>query len=473
MDQGARQIYRSCHGKQVISQARSLDDKRRLAPNVSMSLCYAFRALSKTMFEHVQETVDREAKSVPLAMCVMELTENQEDSLILSQASVDRGLGLREVVFTEKIRTCLAVENMEYGRPGPSCSHQKVNVSGRDVYHALDPQDGFPRVGAAVEPGDVVLGRIMKIYKRTAAGKDVLTLHCASVETSRRGRIHSVSRAECNDFDVVIVRIYALVRPDVGDKMASRHAQKGTIGAIWPQIDMPWSPTFGYFDAVINPHAFPSRMTIGQFREMMASKVALLEGKTWTDATPFNNEADVSLEYLMGVLRLHGMNTHGTDVVHSGVTGRRYKCHVATGFVDYEFLRHIASMKCFARGGKGSIVKQTRQPTRGNKKGGLAIGEMERDANLAHGAAHTFHALSIANSDPAKAYFCRTRGCGHSVDAPPHSAHMQFAAHKHCRLCDGGDFAVTATSHGHNLLRAELLGCNIKVQYQIACADEP
>jgi DNA-directed RNA polymerase II subunit RPB2 len=460
MDQAARQIYRSCQQKQTISQSRDPDAKRRLAPNINMSLCYAFRALSQTMLETITTTPQSEQKSVPAMMWVLAL-DNPEDSVVMAQNFVDFGGGMRSVVFVETTKTCLTAENMFYGKPGPTCSHRKLHVSGRDVYHALD-DDGFPRIGARVQAGDVIVGRVNKIYKRTATGTDVLTLHCASKETKRTGRILSVSRAEQGEFDVVIVRIYQLVKPQVGDKLASRHAQKGTIGAIWPQADLPWSPTAGTPDIIINPHAFPSRMTIGHLREMLAGKQALIEGRKWVDATPFNSDARVSLEYVMAVLRLNGACDRGDDVAYSGTSGRRLRCRVMTGCVDYEFLRHIAHMKTFVRGLKGNNVKSTRQPVRGGGVGGLAMGEMERNANLEHGSAYIYRALVVDNSDPAWGYTCA--GCDHAVDAPPHHARMQFAQHKPCRMCGGTRFVRFKTSHGFNLLRAELQGCNIKLE---------
>jgi DNA-directed RNA polymerase beta subunit len=459
MDQGARQIYRSCHGKQAIAQLQDPEAKRRLAPNTSMSLCYGQRPATQTMYETITTTLHTQAKSQCMSVAVMMLDKsNEEDAIIMCRGSKDRGLGMRGDTRTSKIKTNLLVENMAYGRPGPTCSHRQLSPSGRDLYHAIDT-DGMARIGAVLERGDVIVARIMKVFKRTAAGKEVMTLHCASVTTRYDGRVTSLHRTDNEELDVVIVQQFELMKPEKGDKMASRHAQKGIIGAIWPQADMPWSPRHGTVDIVINACAFPSRMTIGQMMEMLVSKGVLMEGQPWADATAYNSDADASIEYWMAVLKHHGLNSHGDDVMYSGITGQPYKCMVATGCVDYEFLRHIAATKCFARGQKGNTVKLTRQPTRGQS--GLQVGEMERNAVLGHGAAATYRALGIDNSDPAKVYFCS--GCGHSVDAPPRNARMQFAGHRPCRMCKGTNFTVTDTSHGFNLLKSELQAINTKI----------
>jgi DNA-directed RNA polymerase I subunit RPA2 len=219
--------------------------------------------------------------------------------------------------------------------------------------------------------------------------------------------------------------------PVVGDKFASRHGQKGVLSYLWPQVDMPFTDSGMVPDVIINPHAFPSRMTIGMLVESMAGKAGACHG-SYHDSTPFRfGEQQRAVDYFGEQLRAAGYAYHGTETMYSGVTGEPLHCDIYLGVVYYQRLRHMVSDKSQVRS-TGPMNQLTRQPVKGRKKGGgIRFGEMERDSLLAHGAAFTLHDRLHNSSDRHTALVCRQ--CG-SLLAP----HSLPAAATQVSLVSGG-----------------------------------
>ncbi|KAL4183781.1 hypothetical protein AMTRI_Chr11g99980 [Amborella trichopoda] len=205
--------------------------------------------------------------------------------------------------------------------------------------------------------------------------------------------------------------------PIIGDKFSSRHGQKGVCSQLWPDIDMPFSGVTGMRpDLIINPHAFPSRMTIGMLLESLAAKGGCLKG-SFVDATPFasstsqtntesQSKSGTPIEEFGPVLASYGFNYHGTEVLYSGVLGTELTCEIFIGPVYYQRLRHMVSDKFQVRS-TGPINPVTRQPLKGRKTGGgIRFGEMERDALLAHGASYLLHDRLHTCSDYHVAHVC-------------------------------------------------------------------
>jgi DNA-directed RNA polymerase I subunit RPA2 len=173
--------------------------------------------------------------------------------------------------------------------------------------------------------------------------------------------------------------------PVIGDKFASRHGQKGVLSQLWPQVDMPFTESGMQPDIIINPHAFPSRMTIGMFVESLAGKAGALFGVA-QDCAPFRfNEKDTAVDYFGKQLVRAGYNYHGNEPMYSGITGEEFKADIYIGVVYYQRLRHMVSDKWQVRS-TGPVHNLTMQPIGGRKRaGGIRFGEMERDSLLAHG----------------------------------------------------------------------------------------
>ena len=221
------------------------------------------------------------------------------------------------------------------------------------------------------------------------------------------GVVDAVLRAKNTDGTrMVRVRVRKTRTPIVGDKFSSRMGQKGVIGITLPQEDMPHTEDGMVPDIIVNPHAIPSRMTIGQLAEELLAILCTLKGERG-DGTMFRGG---SLEQLSEELQKIGYDKHGKVELHNGFTGEAFPAKVFLGPTFYQRLRHMASDKDHARA-RGPIHMLSRQPTEGRARdGGLRFGEMERDTIIAHGAAEFLRDRLLDNSDPSELTLCGTCG---------------------------------------------------------------
>lgn len=224
--------------------------------------------------------------------------------------------------------------------------------------------------------------------------------------------------------------------PVIGDKFSSRHGQKGVLSQKWAAADLPWSESGIVPDVIINPHAFPSRMTIGMFVESLAGKAGALHGLA-QDSTPWRFEdakGHTAHEYFGQQLKEAGYNYFGNEPMYSGITGEELAADIYMGIVYYQRLRHMVNDKYQVRT-TGPVNAVTGQPVKGRSKGGgIRIGEMERDALLAHGTAFLLQDRLMNCSDYCKAYVCRECGKMMSV-APAVSSFGASGTVVRCRRC--------------------------------------
>ena len=191
--------------------------------------------------------------------------------------------------------------------------------------------------------------------------------------------------------------------PQIGDKFASRHGQKGTIGMTYRMEDMPFTCEGLSPDIIVNPHAIPSRMTVGHLVECLLGKVSSLLGDEG-DATPFMD--DISVESISKILCDLGYQKHGNECMYNGHTGRPLDTLIFLGPTFYQRLKHLVDDKIHARA-RGPVTMLTRQPMEGRARdGGLRMGEMERDCLISHGAANFLRDRLYANSDPYRVHVC-------------------------------------------------------------------
>mmetsp|Transcript_4947 Transcript_4947/g.16521 ORF Transcript_4947/g.16521 Transcript_4947/m.16521 type:complete len:328 (-) Transcript_4947:234-1217(-) len=204
----------------------------------------------------------------------------------------------------------------------------------------------------------------------------------------------------------VKVRVRSVRIPQIGDKFASRHGQKGTIGITYRQEDMPFSAEGITPDIIVNPHAIPSRMTIGHLIECLLSKVAALTGQEG-DATPF---CKVTVDEISAELERRGYQCRAFERMYNGHTGRRQQAYIFLGPTYYQRLKHMVDDKIHARA-RGPVTNLTRQPVEGRAKyGGLRFGEMERDCMISHGVAAMLKERLFDQSDKFRVHVCERCG---------------------------------------------------------------
>ena len=310
---------------------------------------------------------------------------NMEDAIILNKASIDRGLG-RSTYYRPSI-----AEELRYS----GGLIDQVSIPDKDVkgyksekdYRFLE-DDGIIYPEAQVAEGDVVIGKTspprflssLEEYNLTAGTRRESSV---SLKHGERGIVDFVLLTENEEGNrLVQVRLRDERVPEVGDKFTSRHGQKGVVGLIVPEADMPFSESGIVPDLIFSPHGIPSRMTISHLIEMLAGKVGALSGR-YINGTTFDAEPE---EKLREELKSMGFRENGVETFYNGITGELLEAKIFVGNMYYLKLKHLVANKIHSRA-RGPIQLLTRQPTEGRaKEGGLRLGEMEKDTFVAHGA---------------------------------------------------------------------------------------
>lgn len=397
---------------------------------------------------------------------------DMEDAMILNKSSVDRGMFHGQIYQTETID--LSDEGSKSDR-----SHRRFRRSNTDrSSHSLIDSDGLPYVGQIIQPNEPYCSIYNDITNSSKAkyrkGSEPAIVDYVAVDTKSKNHLQKVN-----------IRFRHPRNPIIGDKFSSRHGQKGVCSQLWPDIDMPFSGVTGMRpDLIINPHAFPSRMTIAMLLESLAAKGGSLNGN-FVDATPFastvraanageaNSESESLVDELGKMLKSNGFNHHGVEVLYSGVYGTELTCEIFIGPVYYQRLRHMVSDKFQVRS-TGPVDQITRQPIKGRKRGGgIRFGEMERDSMLAHGAAYLLHDRLHTCSDYHIADVCSI--CGSILTThfqpqrrivrdigglPPVKAPKKVVCHA-CQTSKG--IETVAMPYVFRYLAAELAAMNIKM----------
>ena len=305
---------------------------------------------------------------------------NQEDSLLINKGSIDRGLALVTVYHTEKDEDKQKINGDEEIRCKPDPTKTKGMKFGN--YNKVNSKGVIPE-NTLVENGDMIITKITpikenrndhtKVIKYEDQSKKYKTMEETYIDKNyidRNGEGYNFAK----------VRLRTVRKPVIGDKFSSRHGQKGTVGNIIPECDMPFTSSGLRPDIIINPHAIPSRMTIGQLKETVLGKV-LVELGLFGDGTAFGQ---FDVKDICDQLIQLGYEAHGNELMYNGLTGEQHECSVFMGPVFYQRLKHMVNDKAHSRS-NGPMVNLTRQPAEGRSRdGGLRFGEMERDCSWYH-----------------------------------------------------------------------------------------
>lgn len=404
-NQSPRNTYQSAMGKQAMGIY--VTNYQLRMDTLAYVLYYPQKPLATTKaMEHLHfRELPAGINAIVAILCYSGY--NQEDSVIMNQSSIDRGFH-RSIFFRsykdeEKKQGTLVREVFE--RPSRDTTAGMRHGS----YDKLD-DDGIAPPGTRVAGEDVIIGKTTPIQTDDTAGQ--------TQRFTKRDQSTCLRHSESGIIDQVVltttesslryvkIRVRSIRIPQIGDKFASRHGQKGTVGMTYTQEDMPFSQEGISPDIIVNPHAIPSRMTIGHLIECLMSKVAAhvgLEG----DATPFT---EVTVDSISKTLHKCGYQMRGFEIMYNGHTGRKLNAHIFLGPTYYQRLKHMVDDKIHSRG-RGPIQILTRQPAEGRSRdGGLRFGEMERDCMIAHGAAHFLKERLFDQSDAYRVHVCELCG---------------------------------------------------------------
>ncbi|KAF8474257.1 hypothetical protein BDZ91DRAFT_353450 [Kalaharituber pfeilii] len=402
-NQSPRNTYQSAMGKQAMGVF--LTNYRERMDTMANILYYPQKPLGTTRSMEFLKFRELPAGQNAIVAILCYSGYNQEDSVIMNQSSIDRGLFrslfYRTYMDQEKRIGMSVVEEFEKPSRGNTLRLK------HGTYDKLD-EDGLVAPGVRVSGEDIIIGKTAPIApnqeelgQRTKfhTKRDVST-PLRSTENGIVDQVMVTTNQEGLKF--VKVRMRTTKVPQIGDKFASRHGQKGTIGITYRNEDMPFTAEGIVPDLIINPHAIPSRMTIAHLIECQLSKVSSLRGYEG-DATPFT---DVTVDSISKLLREHGYQSRGFEVMYNGHTGRKLVAQVFLGPTYYQRLRHMVDDKIHARA-RGPVQILTRQPVEGRARdGGLRFGEMERDCMIAHGAAAFLKERLFEVSDAFRVHIC-------------------------------------------------------------------
>jgi len=406
-NQSPRNTYQSAMGKQAMGFFLTNYVKRM--DTMANILYYPQKPLATTQSMEFLKFRELPAGQNAIVAIACYSGYNQEDSVIMNQSSIDRGL-FRSLFFrsytdAEKQIGINMVERFE--KP---FRNETLRLK-HGTYDKLD-DDGIVAPGVRVSGDDIIIGKTAPLaadarelgQRAQAHTKRDASTPLRSTENGIVDQVVFTNNADGNKY--VKVRVRTTKVPQIGDKFASRHGQKGTIGVTYRQEDMPFTREGITPDIIINPHAIPSRMTIAHLIECLLSKVATLRGMEG-DATPFT---DVTVDQVSGLLRSEGYQSRGFEIMYNGHTGKKLRAQVFFGPTYYQRLRHMVDDKIHARA-RGPVQIMTRQPVEGRARdGGLRFGEMERDCMIAHGAAAFLKERLFEVSDAFRVHVCEICG---------------------------------------------------------------
>ena len=378
---------------------------------------------------------------------------NQEDSVIMNQSSIDRGL-FHSVSYRtyrdEAKKNAISGEVEEFANfSTPSAaSLAGVTVVGKKngKYDALDDK-GFAIINSPVAGGDVIIGKYIR--SKGPADEKIARDVSVTLKGNEQGIVDKVIQQRNGEgFCFTKVRVRSTRTPIIGDKFAARHAQKGTMGISYRQEDMPFTKDGITPDIIMNPHAIPTRMTIAMLLETILGKESVLNGHR-SDATPFSG---TQAEDVAKILKeQYHYEEQGDEIMYNGMTGEQFKVKIFIGPTYYQRLKHMVEDKIHSRS-TGPMQILTRQPAEGrSREGGLRLGEMERDCLLAHGTGQFVKERLLDMSDKFRVYVCKQ--CGTFVTAGNPYQNIYY-----CKTCKNStDIAEVSLPYAYKLLTQELM----------------
>jgi DNA-directed RNA polymerase II subunit RPB2 len=446
-NQSPRNTYQCAMGKQAMGMYVTNFQNRM--DKTAYVQTYTMRPLVDTRLMNMIQLNNIPSGNMVIVAIMCYSGYNQEDSILFNQGSLDRGLFGATIYHTEKDE-----DKKIQGDEEIRCKADRTKTKGMKFanYNKLTDKGVIPE-NTLLENGDIIIGKIVPI-------KENRNDHTKTIKYRDQSRVYR-THEECyvdknyihrngDGYTFAKIRTRTYRKPTIGDKFSSRHGQKGTIGLVIPEQDMPVTADGVRPDIIINPHAIPSRMTIAQLKETLLGK-ALLDLGLFGDGTSFGEQ---SIESICNVLQKLGMERNGNQILYNGMTGEQLETSIFIGPAFYQRLKHMVNDKAHSRS-FGPMVVLTRQPAEGRSRdGGLRFGEMERDCMISHGASRFTKDRIYYSSDAFQVHSCKKCGLM-AVYNNEKKIHV-------CKTCNNRtDFNRVEIPYSCKLLFQELITMNI------------
>jgi DNA-directed RNA polymerase II subunit RPB2 len=433
-NQSPRNCYQAAMGKQGLGVVGS--NHKECFSTMSHELLYVQHPLVSTKISKQinYETLPAGLNAIVCITCYTGM--NQEDSVIISQSAIDRGLFRSNFYrcYTDKESKSSTYEE-SFGKSKDRKNNSKIG------------EDGLTIPGVYVKERDNLITKISSLdHDKNHRPANT------SVKFGESGVVDKVLLTNTKEsYRMVKVKVRQMRTPQIGDKFSSRHGQKGTCGMTYRQEDMPFTAQGIVPDIIVNPHAIPSRMTIAQLMECILGKAKAVGKSTKFDGTAFVNET--SAEKIGEILHENGYTSHGKECMYDGMTGKPLTGLVFIGPTFYQRLKHMVDDKAHARS-RGPMQILVRQPVEGRARdGGLRFGEMERDCMIDHGGSVILNERLMTASDSFKTEICKN--CG--VIGTLYKVDNMYE----CKKCDVSNVKTIRIPYASKLLFQELQAMNI------------
>ncbi len=437
--QAPRNLYSSSMMKQAMGVYATNYMQR--FDNTAYVLHYPQRRMVGTRYEGLMDAEDTPSGTNCVVAIACYSGFNQEDSVLVNRAAVERGL------FTSTTYKTYATSEIKRGTHG----HERIELPDATFrqtafnYDGLDER-GIVRRGTVITKRHVLVGRVF--YRNEMPHRDRSLMY----DGLESGVVDGICETtNVHGYRLIKVRIRYVRQLEMGDKVASTQGQKGTTGILLPQEDMPFTADGIVPDVVINAHCIPSRMTINMLLEQLCGKACAFTGK-FQDATAFCHNGEDLIADMGTHLTDNGFDRHGEEWFCNGMTGVPLKMTVFVGIAYYQRLKHLVADKIHARA-TGKMQALTRQPVEGrSRQGGGRVGHMESDAMLSHGASIFLKEKLFDNSDPFAVDVCAA--CGFMLNS----------ATDLCPMCDADQTKHVAIPYAGKLLFQLLTALGIKIR---------
>lgn len=454
-NQAPRNTYQVSMGKQALGVYHS-NHLNRMGDGKTKILAFPNRPIVETeMYDIIGLDERGPGENVTIAFMAYPFTE--EDSFVFKKEFLDNG-GFRIYKYlTYKTIVKHSGEVIEkLTRPEPRPGEPEGRYKYIQQGEPDSPLNGLPMIGAPLRQGDCVIGKIQHV----PATKDIRN-ESVILRVGDEGVVDKVLVTSDNKTTIVTVKLRVMRVPQEGDKFAPRNAQKGTIGLVMSDIDMPMTETGIVPDIIVNPHSIPSRMTMSYIMELLASKHAAMRG------VHINGGAfkQFNLSEYRQTMIDYNMHEFGYEKMRSGTSGKYLQALIYSGPVFFQALKHHVKDKAQVRS-TGQVKPMTRQPPKGRgNRGGLRFGEMERDAGISHGASSFLRERLMLVSDGYQTAFCKTCGTFAIYDGTTRE-------YKLCRLCGDENFGRCTIPYAYKLLVHLLAAPGINLRPEFMTSDE-